>query len=165
MEKAKLRRIFDAVLSWDCLALCLIDKERFNRDLFVSPTAYCSPVLVDALLALAAVVFEPSTFDEPTDRTTGKPPWQRFHNVLIKEATQRLYEQSWPPDTVPDIQAMGILALYCNCQGWDDDFFQFGLDFLECISRRCHGASMGGFDANSRRNDAIAYCGAMSMNR
>ncbi|KAJ3483935.1 hypothetical protein NLG97_g7181 [Lecanicillium saksenae] len=164
--QARLLRVLDDILQWDCIAFCLIDKERFKTDFQTGSTTYCSPILVDALLALSAIVFRHNIIDEVANRETGKPAWDIFSATLANEVIQALHKGKWLPETMPEIQALGVLALYCACHGWKNESCNFAMDFAEAIGKYCIlNANEENTMVNNRRNVASTYCGAISMNR
>ncbi|KAJ6789472.1 hypothetical protein PWT90_00273 [Aphanocladium album] len=163
---ARVLRVLDNILQWDCVAFCLIDKERFKLDFQTGSRNYCSPVLVDALLALSAIVFRHNIIDEVANRETEKPAWDVFSATLANEAIQVLHRATWLPETMPDIQALGVLALYCACQCWKDESYNFAMNFAKATRKYCTvNTNAVNLLTNSRPNIASTYCGAISMNR
>ncbi|ATY61412.1 Conidial development fluffy [Cordyceps militaris] len=164
--QARVLRVLDNILQWDCVAFCLIDRDRFKRDLQTGASAYCTPALVDALLALSVVVFRHNVIDEVANRATEKPAWDVFSATLANEAIQTLHRGKWLPEAIPDIQALGVLTLYCACNGWKDETRNFAMDFAEAMRKyRVQNAGSTGTPMSRRRVSASTYCGAISMNR
>ncbi|TQW01055.1 nitrogen assimilation transcription factor nirA [Cordyceps javanica] len=164
--QARVLRVLDNVLQWDCVTFCLIDRERFKLDFQTGSGTYCTPALVDALLALSVVVFRDNVVDQVANRGAEKPAWDIFSATLANEAIQTLHRGTWLPETVPDIQAIGVLALYCACHGWEDETRNFAMDFAEAIRKHCvQNVGVACAPTTARRAAASTYCGAISLNR
>ncbi|KAM3525646.1 hypothetical protein MY4038_007198 [Beauveria bassiana] len=165
-SQARVLRVLDNILQWDCVAFCLIDRERFKLDLQTGETTYCAPALVNALLALSAVVFRHNIIEEVANREAGKPAWDVLSATLAGEAIHTLHRGTWLPETIPEIQALGVLALYCACNSWKEESRNFAMDFAEAIRKFCvQNANLGSEPTSTRRITASTYCGAISLNR
>ncbi|KGQ10183.1 Conidial development protein fluffy [Beauveria bassiana D1-5] len=165
-SQARVLRVLDNILQWDCVAFCLIDRERFKLDLQTGETTYCAPALVNALLALSAVVFRHNIIEEVANRETGKPAWDVLSATLAGEAIHTLHRGTWLPETIPEIQALGVLALYCACNSWKEESRNFAMEFAEAIRKFCvQNANLGSEPTSTRRITASTYCGAISLNR
>lgn len=159
-------RVLDKILQWDCVPFCVIDRERVKLDLQAGSTTFCSPILVDALLALSAIVFRHNIIDEVANHKTEKPAWDVFSATLANEAIQALHRGTWLPETMPDIQALGVLALYCACQRWSDESRNFAMDFAEAIRKhRVRNGTSTQAPTDAQRAIVSTYCGAITMNR
>ncbi|XWW94130.1 hypothetical protein V2A60_002072 [Cordyceps javanica] len=157
--QARVLRVLDNVLQWDCVTFCLIDRERFKLDFQTGSGTYCTPALVDALLALSVVVFRDNVVDQVANRGAEKPAWDIFSATLANEAIQTLHRGAWLPETVPDIQAIGVLALYCACHGWEDETRNFAMDFAEAIRKHCvQNVGVACAPTTARRAAASTYC-------
>lgn len=164
--QARVLLILDKILQWDCAAFCLIDHDQFKLDLQTGSTNYCSPALVDALLALSAVVFRHDATNTVGNRERRNPAWDVLSSTLANEATQTLHRGTWLPEAIPDIQALGVLALYCACNLWQDESWKFAMNFQEAIRKYClQNADSDSALTSARRITASTYCGAIPMNR
>lgn len=158
----------DSILQWDCIVFCLIDGESFKSDLQTGSTAYCSHALIDALTALSVAVFRHDATEEVSAQRTEAPARNVLSGALVDEVVQALHRGAWTPDSVPDIQALGVLALYCLCSHWRDQSYNFAMEFAEAIRTHCLKDPDPDSDVTLRttcRVTASTYCGAISMNR
>ncbi len=165
--QARVLSALDKILQWDCIAFCLIDADRFKRDLQTGSHKYCSPALIDALLALSVIVFRHDAMDEVSDRdNTGKREWDFNSSTLSNKAIEALNLVTGLPEVIADIQALGVLALYYACDPGNDKSCNFAVDFAEAIRKYClHKADTERAVTTTCRISASTYCGAISMNR
>lgn len=92
-----------STLRWDYLPFCFICKELFTQDLITLRLEYCSPILVNSLLALAL-------------RSSNSS----LHMVFFQEARNLMESKSPDLYSLPDIQALGILCLHqMSCKQMD----------------------------------------------
>ncbi|KAJ4147457.1 hypothetical protein LMH87_001972 [Akanthomyces muscarius] len=156
----------DSILQWDCIAFCIIDGVRFKSDLLTGSNKYCSPALVDALLALSVAVFRHDISEDISGSEAETPAWEIFSVSLADEVIQALQRGAWLPKAIPDIQALGVLALHCACNGWRDKSRDFAMEFAEAIRTYClQNTGSDGTVETMRRITASTYCGAISLNR
>lgn len=162
----RLLKVLDTVLQWDGIAFCLIDRAGFRDGFRTGSTKHCSPILVDALLALAAALFRSNAIDETENANTKTPAWKTFGSTMASQAVQAIHRGAWPPQNRPDIQALGVLSLYCTCLELRYESQDFAVSFAEATSRRCtdnlifHPVPQGWRPAN-----ASVFCGAVSISR
>ncbi|UNI22306.1 hypothetical protein JDV02_008206 [Purpureocillium takamizusanense] len=176
---AKVRDHLESLLTWDYLPFCLLCKDPFLRDFSSGEGRYCSRALVNSLLALSMQVLGEHPHACPQRRRSD----QENHPVTAAEIgsfssatsdSQALYEEAEAlingqgrPGSLPDIQALGMLALYQVSCGREAEARELSESFAAAMTELClreppaadkHGSQ----DALVR---ATTYCGAISLVR
>lgn len=113
--KAYVRDLILLVLDWDGIPLCLVDKELFLRDFDTGAGHFCSSALVSALLAvMTRRLSEGQKQDDAPTRTEASAS-----EAFLQESSTRLRCEGVRLDNLPDVQAVGVLALYQASFGRD----------------------------------------------
>lgn len=174
--RRQLPALLDAILSRECLAFCPISRDDFLHDLESDAGAYYSSALTDALLALAtlllpreqlAPVTAPPLPPAAAMTTSDRPP-DDLGNAFAEEAIAALYNGTGLPQRIADIQALGILSLYCLGCGKMKDAQGFAGDFGAAITGQWRDEQPLRSETNSsadKQAHANVYCAAISLNR
>ncbi|KAH6959953.1 hypothetical protein BKA56DRAFT_623991 [Ilyonectria sp. MPI-CAGE-AT-0026] len=158
---AYIRQLFDSLLTWDYLPFCLLCKDPFLRDYHSGLSRYCSSALVNALLALATRRVNENQDDIEIDALSGWSGGKAFFD----EAKAILYS-SERSSSLPDIQALGILALYQISCGREADARELSSAFAAAITDLCLREPLTGkHEEQYARVRATTYCGAISVIR
>lgn len=120
----RIRTHLESLLTWDYLPFCFLCKDPFLQDFASGEGCYCSPALVNSLLALSTRIVDEHQQDHP------QKDEQEPKNYLVSAAecgspssgcadSQALFDEAdalisghGQPGSLPDIQALGMLALY-----------------------------------------------------
>ncbi|KAH8719829.1 hypothetical protein HC256_000249 [Beauveria bassiana] len=167
-HRSRLPQLLDVILAKDGLLFCPISKNHFNRDFECGYGTYCSTALVDSLLALAALLAKDrvSVMANPTAST--HPGQEDLGQVFTEEAISALYNGIGLPRRIADIQALGILSLYCLGRNQLNDGRGFASDFGAAIIEQWRTEQP--IKPDSRifpdiQAHASIYCAAVSLNR
>ncbi|RCI10076.1 hypothetical protein L249_8759 [Ophiocordyceps polyrhachis-furcata BCC 54312] len=149
-DVAHVRQLVESLAKWDCMPFCLLNKKLFLDDLASGGTRYCSPALVNALVALSMRMKEGSNDEALSGKTLS----------LIRDSSGRL----------PDGQALGVLALYQLVCGREADARDLASSFVTAMSQlRTQKPSLDEDDSydGHQYNQVISasYCGAISLVR
>ncbi|EJP61006.1 fungal specific transcription factor [Beauveria bassiana ARSEF 2860] len=165
--RSQLPQLFDFILARVCLSFCPISKAHLRADLESGAGQHCSPALLDALLALATVLAPEKMAAMVTPRTHGGGDdvrQGRLGDSFAREAIAALYNESGLPHQIADIQAVGVLAVYClSCENIKDGIV-FAGDFIAAITEQWEAGHAEAGSAD-RQTHASLYCGALSLNR
>ncbi|KJZ68374.1 hypothetical protein HIM_12234 [Hirsutella minnesotensis 3608] len=157
---ASVRQLLDALLTWDYLPFCLVCRDPFFRDYYSGSTRYCSSALVNALLALATRVVNEDTHEAQSPGSG----WSRS-KAFFDEAEAILHSTGLS-DNLPDIQALGILALYQITCGREAEAQELAESFAARIGELCLSEPLLGAEAEEySKARATSYCGAVSLIR
>ncbi|KAJ6442323.1 2-deoxy-D-gluconate 3-dehydrogenase [Purpureocillium lavendulum] len=170
----KVRARLDALLTWDYLPFCLLCKDPFLNDLMSGEGSYCSPALVNSLLALSTRVLDEHHHPQQlllqrqhgnANGTASSFGWSDSQ-ALFDEAVA-LISGNKQPDTLPNIQAMGMLALYQVSSGLEAEARELAEAFAAAATDMCVRESLAGdrTDEQYARVRATTYCGAISLVR
>ncbi|KAJ6782685.1 hypothetical protein PWT90_02447 [Aphanocladium album] len=166
--RTRLPQILDAILTRDCLIFCPINKDAILRAFASSSGSHYSTALMDAILALATLLAQ----DAIVDIALALPPrWSQHEDIgdlFAQEAVAGLYSRSGLPQHTADIQALGVLSLYCLGRGKISDAQGFASDFGAAITkqwRRSHSLQPGSSPFPDMQAHANIYCAAVSFNR
>ncbi|KJZ70511.1 hypothetical protein HIM_10097 [Hirsutella minnesotensis 3608] len=153
-------QLFDAVFAWDYLPSCLLCRDVFLQDYHTRSNRYCSSALANALLALAARVMI-----EDGNKTVFLPQGWSSSNILSDEA-EDLIRANESLDSLPDIQALGILSLYqFNC-GNEAKAQELADSFLASATNICLQETLLATQGDSYPIvRAKTYCAAVSLVR
>ena len=158
---AHVRQFIDALRTWDYLPLCIFSEELFLRDYDNGTARFCSSALVNAILALASCLV-----NESSDDAALLPSGWLSSQVFFYEARTNLPQDSSKVFDLPDIQALGILALYCLRCGLEAEARELAEAFAARISEHCQRP----LPDDEARDDfskarLITYCSAVSLVR
>ncbi len=157
--RAHVLHLFDALLKWDFLAFCLLSKDEFLQDYRTGSGRFCSQALVHALLALATRLVNENS-DDATVLPNG---W--FGSKMFLEETEAVIQECGKTLSLPNIQALGILALYHIRCGRESDAQVSAQDFLSKISELCRIKPIALQETPYAKVQATTYCGAVSLLR
>lgn len=156
---AHLRHLFDALITWDYLPFCLLCKDSFLQDFESGSTQFCSSTLVYTMLALATRLV-----NEDNDDTETLPTgW--FGSTIFFEKAQAAVQDSRLCNSLPDIQALGLLSLYKLRCGQEAEAQGFADDFAASITDLCQREPLTAKGEQYARVRATTYCGAISLIR
>lgn len=158
---AYIRNLFDSLLTWDYLPFCLMCKDPYLRDYYSGSSRYCSSALVNALLALAMRMVNENQGEAGI---AAMSVWSES-KAFFDEA-EAILHGSWPCSGLPDIQALGILALYQVSCGREPEARELSEAFAGAITDLClREPLVGKQEEQYARVRATTYCGAISLVR
>lgn len=174
----------ELLITWDYLPFCLLCKDIFLQDLDKGTGRYCSSALVYALLALAKRIMNeqqqqqqrrrrssslaanigvvspssPSSTAPAKDWTDSQAFWNEAE-ALIRGSGQH-------SNRLPDIQALGIMALYQVSSGRQAEARELADEFAAAATDLCLRAPAAEEQQEQcARVRATTYCGAISLVR
>ncbi|PHH91331.1 hypothetical protein CDD83_902 [Cordyceps sp. RAO-2017] len=157
---SSVQQLIETLLTWDYLPCCLMCKEPFLWDYQAGLNRFCSPALVNALLALATCVVH-----ENGEKVESPAAWSSS-KAFYDEAEALLHGAGPSSNNLPDIQALGILSLYKLSCGYEAESLELAETFAARISYLCmQGPLLGVEGEEYARVRATAYCGAISLVR
>ncbi|KAL6411059.1 Zn(2)-C6 fungal-type DNA-binding domain protein [Ilyonectria robusta] len=158
--RAHIRHLFDSVLTWDYLPFSLLCKDQFLQDYQNGSSQFCSSALVHAILSLA------SRLINENDDDFSLLPSGCFGSKLFLNETETLLQANEPLDSLPDIQALGMLAFYQTRCGQEAKAHELAEACIDRISKiRQQSSSAGKDEPQYSRACAVTYCGAVSLVR
>lgn len=148
---------------WEYPIFASLSKEHFIEDFRRGVPRYCSPLLLNALLALACRFSDrPSARSDPKDGTTAG-------NHFFAEAL-RLYEAEEDQRVLTTIQALGIMSIReASCGRVSESIFYSGQSMRLAIEMSLHLDAEEGDDDESADVDAdeavraATFWGALSL--
>ncbi|KAJ6787427.1 hypothetical protein PWT90_03267 [Aphanocladium album] len=161
--RSQLPQLLDTMLTRDCLSFCPINKEEFTRDVKTGFGQNCSSSLLDSLLALATLL-APERLAIIVASLSGDDQQGDIGDAFAQEAIASLYNGTGLPQRIADIQALGILALYCLGCGKMKDGLGFAGDYGSAITEQWATKQSEPIFAD-RQTYANIYCAAISFNR
>lgn len=162
--RLQLPKLLDSILASDCLSFCPLSKEDAMQNLESVSGQYSSTALIDSLLALATLLERDMiahVIPQPADN-------ENIGDSFAQEAISALYNGNGLPRHTADIQALGILSIYCFGRGKLKDGQGFAGDFGAAIIEQWHTEQPIQPDATNlaaRQTRASIYCAAISFNR
>ncbi|KJZ69107.1 hypothetical protein HIM_11497 [Hirsutella minnesotensis 3608] len=165
------QQLLNSLILWDYLPFCLLCKDPFLQDYTAGRDRYCSSALVNALLALATRIISKDQYElQQQDGGYGSneisPFAQRWSggDSFFEEAEALLNEE--PLTSLPNIQALGILALYHVSCGREANAKALAEDFAAAMTDLClREPLVGKQEERYACVRATAYCGAVSLLR
>ncbi|KAF1732019.1 Conidial development protein fluffy [Beauveria bassiana] len=158
--RAHIRHLFDVLVTWDSISLCILSKKQFLQDYETGSLRFCSSALVHAVLAVSTRLMN-EVRDDAHILPTG---WLGSHYFLQK-ANSTLKAQG-SVDSLPDIQSLGMLALYHIRCGQEKEARQLAESCSARIQSLCVRESvLNAPDAEYAKVRAATYCGAISLLR
>ncbi|UNI17857.1 hypothetical protein JDV02_004171 [Purpureocillium takamizusanense] len=177
---AKIKDHLEVLLTWDYLPFCLLRQDIFLQDFISGDGRYCSPALVNSLLALSTrIVGEQTPYGQQqqqqqqqegylantVDSGSRSSGWSDGQ-ALFDEA-EALVSGQGQPNRLPDIQALGMLALYQVSRGREAEARELAEAFAVAITELCLREPL---DAEEQDGQfalvrATTYCGAISLVR
>lgn len=160
-SKSRVRGLILLVLDWDGLPLCLVDKEIFLRDFESGARQFCSSALVSALLALITrLLHEPQKQDDTQMRGSALAS-----EGFLQESSAYLRGKGVGPDNLPDIQAVGVLALYEASFGEDVKAANLINEYAVAMADLYFGGPTTPLGIDYDRVRSSTYRGAISLRR
>ncbi|KAJ6436480.1 nitrate assimilation regulatory protein nirA [Purpureocillium lavendulum] len=143
-----IREQLHSLLMADYLPFCLLCEDVFLKDLATGEGRYCSPALVNSLLALASRTWNEHQHPHPNRRQqeqpnyhdvadVGSPPSGWWYSQALFDEAEALISDKSPPDTLPDTQTLGMLALYHVSCGRDAEAYELAGSFAAAIAELC----------------------------
>ncbi|KAL3952842.1 hypothetical protein ACCO45_012785 [Purpureocillium lilacinum] len=122
---------FDSLLTWDHLPFCLLCKDQFLQDFASGEGRYCSPALVNSLLALSTLILDER-----------QHPHQQQHQKEQQDCLAKSDADGGFPTPVVRtvrlyIQTLGILALYQISCGREAEARELAEAFKAEITKSC----------------------------
>ncbi|KAJ6436317.1 nitrate assimilation regulatory protein nirA [Purpureocillium lavendulum] len=175
---AMIREQLHSLLMADYLPFCLLCEDVFLKDLATGEGRYCSPALVNSLLALASRTWNEHQHPHPNQRQqeqpnyhdvsdVGSPPSGWWYSQALFDEAEALISDKSPPDTLPDIQTLGMLALYHVSCGRDAEAYELAGSFAAAIAELCLREPLAEDEQDEQYAQvrATTYCGAQSLVR
>lgn len=153
--------MFDAVATWDYMAFTVLYRDAFLRDYYDGATRFCSSALVHCVLALANLLVhgdDNSIQALHSSASVSRALYQEANSTgLTSKASKSL----------PDIQSLGIMALYQLRGGQEEEAHQLARQFLDLVLQFCDREPTAEElnDEYFSRAKASTYCGAVSLLR
>ncbi|OAQ96124.1 hypothetical protein LLEC1_03379 [Akanthomyces lecanii] len=158
--RAHIRHLFDVLVTWDSICFCVLRRKEFLQDYETGSRRFCSSALVHALLALATRLINETENDSHI-----LPSGWLGSNYFLRQASEMLQQQG-SADSLPDIQALGILALYHIRCGRENEALKLAELCSERIRSLClRETGVASMDEESVKVRATTYCGAISLRR
>ncbi|KAM3523746.1 hypothetical protein NHJ13051_004934 [Beauveria bassiana] len=166
--RLQLPQLLDLILSRDCLSFCPINRNDFRRDFGTGHGLYCSTALIDSLLALSTLLAMDNASLAARFGARSKIEDDELGQSFAREAIAALYNGTGLPRRIADIQALGILSLYCLGCNKLNDGKGFAADFGAAIIEQWHTEQP--IDSKSlyfpdKQVHANICCAAVSSNR
>ncbi|KAM3483187.1 hypothetical protein MY8738_003382 [Beauveria namnaoensis] len=166
--RLQLPQLLDLILSRDCLSFCPINRNDFRRDFGTGHGLYCSTALIDSLLALSTLLAMDNASLAAKFGARSKIEDDELGQSFAREAIAALYNGTGLPRRIADIQALGILSLYCLGCNKLNDGKGFAADFGAAIIEQWHTEQP--IDSKSlyfpdKQVHANICCAAVSSNR
>lgn len=157
--KAHVRHLLDAMFTWEYLPVSCLYRDEFLQSYDTGSTQYCSSALVYAMLAVSSRII-----NERRDESRLLPSgW--FGSKLLFDEAEALLKNVGRSFNIADIQALGVLSLYCIRCGQEKESQNYANAFLTSITNlREHTAGTADDEVYSRM-EASTYCGAVSLCR
>ncbi|KAM3429915.1 hypothetical protein MY4824_007973 [Beauveria thailandica] len=166
--RLQLPQLLDAMLARQGLLFCPINKQDFATDFESGSGEHFSTALADALLALATLLARDKMVAIIASRSSSSGDdhvrEQDLGYSFAQEAITALYNGAGLPQRIADIQALGILALYCLGCGKMKDGLGFAGDFGAAIAEQREANQSESVSAH-RQTHVNIYCAAVSFNR
>ncbi|KAF1731352.1 hypothetical protein CRV24_007536 [Beauveria bassiana] len=166
--RLQLPQLLDVILARDCLIFCPINKHDFERDFGKGHGLYCSTALIDSLLALGTLSAKDNASLATKSGARSNPQDDDLGQAFAREAISALYNGTGLPWRIADIQALGVLSLYCLGCNKLNDGKGFAADFGAAIIEQWHTEQPIESDSlcfPNKQVHANICCAAVSSNR
>lgn len=158
---AHIRHLYDALITWDYLPFCLLQKDIFLRDYHSGSGQFCSAALVHSILALATRLI-----NEGDDDTVDLLPSGWVKSELFFKEAETIIDDGAPINSLPDIQALGMLSLYHMRCGREAEALSVAETFAASITGLCQREPLTGKeDKEYAKSRATTSSGAVSLVR
>ena len=153
------KHLLELYICWEYPILASLNKEHFQQDFNSGSSRYCSPLLVNALLALG------SRFsDRPEARADPNDPFTAG-DAFFEEAKRLFWEQTDHQDLTA-VQAIGIMSIREASCGRDVDSRYFaGQSVRLAIEMGLHRLDDDGGGDDYRTGQLITLWGAFSLDQ
>lgn len=143
---------------WEYPTFASLSKEHFLRDFHSGRHRYCSPILVNALLALGCrFSTQPATRANPSD------PYSSGDH-FFKEA-QRLFYRETDHHSLPTIQALGIMSIReASCGRDSESWYYAGQSIRLAVEMGLHRVHDEG-DEDELAVQAATFWGAFALDQ
>ncbi|EFY87706.1 putative nitrate assimilation regulatory protein nirA [Metarhizium acridum CQMa 102] len=157
--KAHIHHLIDAIFSWDYLPFSLLSHDLFLQSFYSDSNQFCSSALVCAILALACRMV-----NEDKDDLEVLPSGWIGSKTFFDQANAKLHKHR--SKGLPDIQAIGILALYHLRCGEEVKAQEHAENFIASI-KEFHDPDSSARNKGEQYERVldITYCGAVSLSR
>ncbi|KAI0153106.1 hypothetical protein GGR57DRAFT_156306 [Xylariaceae sp. FL1272] len=155
-DSALVQHLLALYFCWEYPTFASLSKEHFLKDYKHGRPRYCSPILVNALLALGCrFSTQPSTRANPDDpRTSG--------DHFFKEALRLLYREN-DHHTLTTIQALGIMSIReASCGRDSESWYYAGQSVRLAIEMGLHRLSDAG-DEDELAVQSATFWGAFAL--
>lgn len=157
--KAHIRHLFDAAFTWDYLPFCFLCKDLFIKDYESGLNQFCSSALVHAILALSCRIINEN------DNQKVFPSGWLGSQTFVDEA-QAALKIKGAAESLPNIQAYGVLSLYQMRCGKEEESFKFAEAFASSIIELCENKPrIVKEEPQYIKARSTTYCGAVSLIR
>ncbi|GJN86841.1 hypothetical protein PLIIFM63780_010423 [Purpureocillium lilacinum] len=146
----KIRDRFDSLLTWDYFPFCLLCKDPFLQDFASGEGRYCSPALVNSLLALSTRIQDErqhphqqqhqkkqQTCLTKSDADGEFPHSDCWNSQALFDEAEALISGKEQLGTLPDIQTLGMLSLYQVSCGREAEARELAEAFKAEITKLC----------------------------
>jgi hypothetical protein len=157
-DRRLVQHLLDLYFCWEYPTLASLSREHFMEDFSAGRPRFCSPLLVNALLALA------SRFsDRPELRTDSDP--HTTGDAFFAEA-QRLFWGMNGHHSLPTIQAVGIMAIrQASCGRDRESRYYAGQSVRLCIETGLHRLNASGPQNDERTVQLATFWGAFALDQ
>ncbi|KAI1077769.1 fungal-specific transcription factor domain-containing protein [Whalleya microplaca] len=155
-DNALVQHLLALYFCWEYPTFASLSKEHFMRDFLKGRNRYCSPMLVNAMLALGCrFSTQPNTRANPNDaRTAG--------DHFFKESLRLFYREN-DHHTLPTIQALGIMSIReASCGRDSESWYYAGQSIRLAIEMGLHRLQSDG-DQDELAVQAATFWGAFAL--
>lgn len=144
---------------WEYPTFASLSKEHFLKDFQAGRPRYCSPMLVNALLALGCrFSSQPSTLANPND------PYSSGDH-FFKECLRLYYEED-NHHSLTTIQALGIMSIReASCGRDSESWYYAGQSIRLAVEMGLHRVSDNSGDSDEVAVQAATFWGAFSLDQ
>ncbi|KAF3759972.1 regulation of conidiation [Cryphonectria parasitica EP155] len=156
-DKALVQHLLMLYFCWEYPTFASLSKEHFLKDFQAGRQRFCSPMLVNALLALGCRFSrQPSTLANPDD------PYSSGDHFFTE--CQRLYHQEEDHHSLTTIQALGIMSIReASCGRDSESWYYAGQSIRLAIEMGLHHVSNASGDPDEVAVQAATFWGAFSL--
>ncbi|KAL2175517.1 fungal-specific transcription factor domain-containing protein [Thermothelomyces heterothallicus CBS 202.75] len=156
-DPALVQHLLALYFCWEYPTFASLSKEHFLKDFMEGRPRFCSPILVNALLALGCrFSHKPNTRSNPDDPHTSG-------NHFFKEC-QRLFYQEEDHHKLTTIQALGIMSIReASCGRDSESWYYAGQSIRLAIEMGLHRLQDDGRDDDESAVQAATFWGAFAL--
>lgn len=158
-DRAFVQHLLMLYFCWEYPTFASLSKEHFLRDFQAGRPRFCSPMLVNAILALGCrFSSQPSTLANPDD------PYSSGDH-FFKEC-QRLYYQEDEHHNLTTIQALGIMSIReASCGRDSESWYYAGQSIRLAVEMGLHRVNGSTGDNDEVAVQAATFWGAFSLDQ